>query len=82
VIYGGDNIVKVRSIKLVMCARDINRTAHKDIENYCSRESIPILYCDSEEMKEFTSRNIKALGITDCNLADAIRENYRVGADE
>ena len=66
----------------MLCAKNINRTTIKNVESYCNKENVSLIYLEGEDMREITLRNIKALGITDSNLADAIRQNYRVGADE
>lgn len=72
IVYGYDNVIKARGVRLVLAAESINRTAKKELSQYCEGEKIPLHWCDEEMLQECVHRmGCKCVGLTDASLGHA-----------
>jgi len=72
-IIGTDNLLVSKKLKLILISDELGESAQKKLNNYALRESIIIYKLMASEIQEIYSKGaIKALGIIDKNLADAV----------
>ena len=74
VVYGYDRVTTARGIRLVIAADSINRTAHKQLQAYCTLYTIPLQWCDEQLIELCTHRRCKCIGLTDESLANAANQ--------
>ncbi len=84
IIYGGDNVaVSRKRMYVVVCSKDLNRTALKQVEETCKSKQIKLLFLDTAVIEELTNRNnCKCVAICETNLAKAIYNELSGGFNE
>lgn len=84
IIYGGDNVaVSRKKMYVVVCSKELNRTALKQVEETCKSKKIKLLFLDTQSIEELTYRNnCKCVAICEPNLANAIYNELSGGFNE
>ncbi len=84
IIYGGDNLLASRSkIYVVLCSKDINRTALKSVQEYCENKRIKLFLLETEFIEEVSQKmNCKCVAVCDRNLANGIINELSGGFNE
>ena len=83
IVYGYDAVMRTKTIRLVIAATAINRTAKSELQDVCTRHNIPLQWCDEALLAECTAKTgCKCIGLVDPSLAKAANEelnNMRKG---
>lgn len=74
IVYGYDRVVTSRGVKLVLCADNVNRTAHNQLQAFCTQNNIPLHWCDQQLVELCVHRRCKCIGLTDESLATAAHQ--------
>ena len=74
VVYGYDRVTTAKGVKLAIAAEDINRTAKKQLQEYCTQNNIPLQWVDGQLVELCVHRRCKCIGLTDENLARAAQQ--------
>lgn len=84
IIYGGDNVIVSRKrMYVVVCSKELNRTALKQVEETCKSKQIKLLFLDTSVIEELTNRNnCKCVAVCEPNLAKAIYNELSGGFNE
>lgn len=73
IIFGIDNIVKAKQIKLVLISNKITETGKNKVLNLCKKKNLKYTIIDGMLFDEIIQNSgIKIVAITDKNLSDAI----------
>ena len=73
IIFGIDNIVKAKQIKLVLISNKITETGKNKVLNLCEKKNLKYTIIDGMLFDEIIQNSgIKIVAITDKNLSDAI----------
>lgn len=74
--YGVDNVVSAgRKAHLILFSPDLSERSGKRLHEYADRNEIDVFAVRLEEI--LPGRNCKALGITDVNLAEAVKSELK-----
>lgn len=77
IAFGVDDILKSRNIEVVIFSDLLAETSRNKLNNFATKKQICILQVSGDEMKELLqNESVKAVGVTDKNLAKAIRMNF------
>ena len=72
-LFGYDAIYKSQKVQCIIYSDDLSEKSAENLRYYAERNEIPIYSIGSAELKDYVSRDgVKAIGITDINLAGAI----------
>ncbi len=72
-ILGVDDIIKSKSVKVILVTDELSENTLKKLNDFANNKEIKIIVISSAIINElFGEKNIKALGVTNKNLADAI----------
>ena len=77
IVYGTDDIIKTKNCKIILISDELSDGSVKKIENFIKNNNINILEFDSKSYLEIIDNiSIKAVAITDENLAIAIKKEF------
>ena len=72
-VFGYDLIFKSSKVLLALYSSDMSESAKSKLTHYCEGFDIPCIEISADDMYDYTSRaGVKAIGITEPNLAQAI----------
>lgn len=72
IVWGADQVLTARGLKLVIADAGINRSSREDLERMAETSHVPLVWTDAETMEACTHRiNCKCIGLTEPNLAKA-----------
>ena len=72
IVYGLDNLKHSRNIKLLAVSSTASDNLVRNMERLADKNAIPIVFVS--EMEAILGNNVKALGLTDGNMAKAVTE--------
>lgn len=76
IIFGTDSIVASRKVKLILVSDSLSESSLKELNQFAEKKKILIEKLANEEFFELTCKQqVKAIAITDENLASAIKTN-------
>ena len=76
IVYGVDDILKSKKIELVFISEELAESGRKKVQKYTASNNIKEFLLDKNRFFELTQNpSIKVFGITDKNLANAIKLN-------
>ena len=70
IVYGLDNLCRAKNIKLLAVSSTASDNLVRNMERLADTNGIPIVYVS--EMEQTVGYNVKALGLTDGNMAKAV----------
>ena len=74
--FGVDDILKLKNVDIIIVSDALAESGMKKIEGFASKKSCKIFKLDKIEFFELVqNESIKAMAISDKNLADAIKKN-------
>ena len=83
ILYGADAVTaKIRTVKLVLCQKEINRTAFSRLQNACRENCVAMIITEKDEISQWTHKDrCLCIGITEANLASALINQYNIGGN-
>ena len=76
IIYGVDDIAKSNKSHIIMCSVLLADSSKDKLIRFANSKNIEVVECDENVFEQlFGDKNIKAIAITDKNLALAIKKN-------
>ncbi len=76
IIYGTDDIIKSKRVKIILLSDSLADSSRLKIENYAKQKNIVVKNLKTEVFNEMiNNQNIKAIAITNYSLADAINKS-------
>ena len=69
IVYGLDNLVRAKNVKLLAVSSTASDNLVRNMERLADTNKIPIVFVS--EMERTVGYNVKALGLTDGNMAKA-----------
>ena len=77
IIYGVDDIIKSRKIELIFISEELAESGRKKVQKFTATNNIKEFLLDKNRFFELIQNSsIKVFGITDKNLANAIKLNF------
>ena len=74
--FGVDDILKMKSAKLIIVSDDLKESSEKKVLSYSQKNNIELLKLTLDDFQKLLdNNNIKAVAITDENLAAQIKKN-------
>ena len=74
--FGVDDIIKMKSAKLIIVSDELKESSEKKILSYSQKNNIELLKLTLDDFQKLLdNNNIKAVAITDENLAAQIKKN-------
>ncbi len=74
--FGVDDIIKMKSAKLIIVSDELKESSEKKILSYSQKNIIELLKLTLDDFQKLLdNNNIKAVAITDENLAAQIKKN-------
>lgn len=70
IVYGLDNLKSARNIKLLAVSDTASENLKRNMELVADKNEIPIV--TAVQMENTVGNNVKALGLTDTNMAKAV----------
>lgn len=78
IIFGIDNLIKSKQVKLVLSSSGLTETGKNKIKNFCERKNILNFEIENRFFEELIQKTgVKIVAITDKNLSDAIIKQLR-----
>lgn len=74
--FGVDDIIKMKSAKLIIVSDELKESSEKKVLSYSQKNNIELLKLTLDDFQKLLdNNNIKAVAITDENLAAQIKKN-------
>ena len=78
IIFGIDNLIKSKQVKLVLSSSGLTEIGKNKIKNFCERKNILNFEIENRFFEELIQKTgVKVVAITDKNLSDAIIKQLR-----
>lgn len=78
IVYGTDNILKTKKIKLVIVSDDLADNGYEKISLHAQKCGALVVKFSSDDIFEITGKSIKALAVMSESLADAIKKSLAI----
>lgn len=78
IVYGLDSLKHAKNIKLLAVSDSASDNLVRNMERLADESEIPIVYAVG--LERTVGNNVKALGLTDSNMAKAVAEYVEIGA--
>ena len=74
--FGVDDIVKMKAVKLIIASSTLAESSLAKLNKFAAEKKLEVTVLDKELFSEIMqSENIKAVAISNTNLAEAIKNN-------